>query len=294
MTNEVHLRPRRSALFMPASNVRAMDKAVHIPADILIFDLEDSVAPAAKDAARAQAVAALESGRYAGREVLVRVNGRATPWHHDDVAALTRARPKGLAATGLVLPKVDLIDDIHAVARDLGDAALPLWAMVETPLGVLNARAIAAAPRMAGLFAGTNDLAKELRARPGADRAPLMASLSMILLAARAAGIAAFDGVYNDIHDVEGFVAVCRQGRAMGFDGKTLIHPDQVDPCHAVFSPTEDEVAYAKALIAAYEAAAQSGKGVAVHKGRMVESLHVDEARRTLAQAGQQPPAKAG
>ena len=273
-------RPRRSALYMPASNARALEKAATLDADVLIFDLEDAVAPDAKDRARAQALAALASGRYRAHEVLVRINARDTPWHAADLAALTAsttARPDGI-----LLPKIDRPDDVAAVRGLLGDHVLPLWAMIETPRAVLNAPAIARAAHVVGLIAGVNDLAKELGADDLPDRAPLLTSLSLILLAARAEGIAALDGVHNDLQDLEGFVAACRQGKALGFDGKTLIHPDQIDPCNAVFAPTPAAVADARALIAAYEKAEAEGKGVALFRGRMIESLHVEGARRIL------------
>lgn len=281
--SSIPIRPRRSALYMPASNARAMKKAASLDADILIFDLEDSVTPDAKPIARAQAEAALATGLYAGREVLIRVNAGGTPWHDEDVGMAVRA-----GAQGIVLPKVNAAQDIAVVAAasKAPPAGFGLWAMIESPRGVLNAAAIADAhPSMAGLIAGTNDLAKELGATPGPQRTEIKTALSLILLAARAAGLAALDGVHNDIQDLEGFVAACRQARAMGFDGKTLIHPGQIEPCQLIFSPDPKAVENARALITAFESARAEGKGVALHRGRMIEALHVEEALRLVALA---------
>jgi len=278
------LRPRRSVLYMPAANERALEKAKSIPADALIFDLEDAVAPDAKEAARARAAAAAASGEYGSREVTIRCNGLDTPWGAQDLAAAATAGP-----AAVVIPKVDSIEYLDAISARLNAAGAPpeqtIWAMIETPTAIFDARALAAHPRVEVLVLGTNDLAKELRAQPGADRAPLLPHLATALLAAREAGKVILDGVYNDISDVDGFAAECRQGMAMGFDGKTLIHPGQVDVANDVWAPGEDEVEHARRVIAAFAAAEADGKGVVTVDGRMIENLHVDNARHTLAVA---------
>jgi citrate lyase subunit beta/citryl-CoA lyase len=284
MTDRDELRPRRSVLYMPAANERALEKAKTIPADALIFDLEDAVAPDAKEAARANACAAAASGEYGRREITIRCNGLDTPWGAADVAA---AATSGAAA--VVIPKVGSVAylDEVSVALDAAGApaALRIWAMVETPTAILDVRAIAAHPRVAVLVMGTNDLAKELRASLVPGRQPLVPHLATALLAAREAGVAILDGVYNDVKDAEGFRAECEQGAEMGFDGKTLIHPGQVEPCNEVWAPSAAEVEYAERVIAAFDEAVADGRGVVTVDGRMIENLHVANAQRTLAVA---------
>jgi citrate lyase subunit beta / citryl-CoA lyase len=277
------LRPRRSVLYMPGANERALEKAATLPADALILDLEDAVAPDAKPAARERVCEAATSGRYRQREVAIRINGIGTPWHDDDLRAVGAARP-----VAVVVPKVDSAEAVNAIVKGLEAGGAPdhtaIWAMVETPVAMLHAEEVAAASeRLTVLVMGTNDLAKELRAEHVPGRAPLLGGLGLALLVARATGKVILDGVYNDIKDAEGFEAECVQGRQMGFDGKTLIHPSQVEPCNRVFAPTDDEVARAERIIAAFEEAEAEGRGVVTVDGRMVENLHVEEARRTLA-----------
>ena len=269
------LRPHRSVLYVPADKPRAMEKAAGLDADAVIFDLEDAVAPEAKDDARDHLADAL--GRDWGRKLrLVRVNGAGTPWHGADLALAERTRPDAV-----LLPKVG-----GAEAVALAAGALPgqvaVWAMIETPAGVLAAPAIAAAPRMGGLVMGTNDLAKELRSH---GRSALAYALQRTVLAARAAGIVAIDGVCNAFRDEDALRAECAEGRAFGFDGKSLIHPLQIAVANAAFGPSEEEIDLARRQIAAFEAAEAEGKGVAVLDGRIVESLHVAEARRVMAMA---------
>jgi citrate lyase subunit beta/citryl-CoA lyase len=279
------VRPRRSVLYVPASNARALEKARALDADALIVDLEDAVAPAAKDGARAAAVAAARAGAFAPRELAVRVNALTTPWGAADLAAVADA-----GADAVVLPKVESPDEVHAAEAALAAAGAPrtlaLWAMIETPRGVLAAGAIAAAsPRLACLVAGTSDLTKDLRARPTAGRAEVLTSLALILLAARAHGLAALDGVHLDLADDAGFEAACRQGRDLGFDGKTLVHPRTIEVANRVFAPEPAEVEAARRVIAAHAAAVQAGSGIAVVDGRVVEALHVEAARRLVALA---------
>ena len=278
------LRPRRSVLYMPAANSRALEKARDIPSDAVIFDLEDAVAPDAKQQAREQAVAAVGSGAYGGRELTIRCNGLDTPWGADDLTAAAAAAP-----SAVVIPKVSGPDALAEVAQRLEAAGAPdttrIWAMVETPAGIFAAREIAAFERVAVLVMGTNDLAKELRAQLVAGRAPLLPHLATALLAAREAGKAILDGVYNDIRDEAGFEAEARQGYELGFDGKTLIHPLQVDPTNRIWAPDQEEVAQARKVIEAFRAAQAEGRGVVTVDGRMIENLHVDNARRTLAVA---------
>ncbi len=274
-------RPRRSVLYTPSSNERALEKARSIACDGLILDLEDAVAPDAKPAAREAACAAATSGDYGRREVTIRVNGADTEWHADDLAAACAAGPDGI-----VVPKVSSAAEVHALVDALERHHAPdhtaLWAMVETPRAMLHAEEIAAASdRLTVLVMGTNDLAKELYAEHVPGRAPLLTGLSLALLAARATGTAILDGVFNDVRDADGFLAECRQGREMGFDGKTLIHPGQVDGANAAFAPSEQAVEDAHGIVQAWEEG--GGSGVVVYRGRMVESLHVDTARRTLA-----------
>lgn len=274
-------RPRRSVLYMPGSNERALEKATSLPVDALILDLEDAVGPGEKEAARENACAAAASGRYGNREVTIRVNGTGTQWHDADLAAACAAGPDGI-----VVPKVGSAQEVHDLVRAMERHGAPdrtmLWAMVETPAAVLDARAIATAShRLAVLVLGTNDLVKELQARFVPGRAPLLTALSMVVLAARDAGVAVLDGVYNDVRDLDGFAAECRQGRDLGFDGKTLVHPGQVEPCNAAFAPSAAEVEQARRVVEAW--AAGAGRGVVTVDGRMVENLHVEVARRVLA-----------
>jgi citrate lyase subunit beta/citryl-CoA lyase len=273
--------PLRSVLYMPGSNGRALEKARSIPCDGLILDLEDAVAPDAKPAARDAACAAAASGEYGRRTVTIRVNGLGTEWHDDDLAAAAQAGP-----AGVVVPKVASADEVRGLVAALEKAGAPdhtrLWAMVETPEAIFGVRELAAASdRLAVLVMGTNDLVKELYAEHVPGRAPLLTALSMSVLAARAAGVQVLDGVYNDVKDTDGFLAECRQGRELGFDGKTLIHPGQVEGANAAFAPSEQAVADARGLIEAWEAG--RGAGVVTYHGRMVENLHVESARRTLA-----------
>ncbi len=277
--------PRRSVLYMPGANERALEKAKGIPADALILDLEDAVAPDAKAEARDRVCAAAASGDYGSKEVTIRVNGLATAWHADDLAAAARAGP-----AAVVVPKVDSVDDVRAIEAGLEAGGAPdhtkIWAMVETPVAMLHAEAIAAASeRLTVLVMGTNDLAKELHAEHVPGRQPLLTGLGLCVLAARATGKVILDGVYNDIKDPEGFAAECLQGRQMGFDGKTLIHPSQVDPANETWAPTAEAVEDARELIATFEAAVAEGKGVVTHNGRMIENLHVANAQRVLAVA---------
>jgi citrate lyase subunit beta/citryl-CoA lyase len=274
-------RPRRSVLYMPSSNDRALEKAKTIACDALILDLEDAVAPDAKQAARDAACAAAASGDYGHREVTIRVNGADTEWHRDDLAAACAAGPDAI-----VVPKVNSADSVLALVEAMASHDAPehtkLWAMVETPVAMLHAEEIAAASeRLTVLVMGTNDLAKELYAEHVPGRQPLLTGLGLALLAARATGRAILDGVYNDVQDTDGFLAECRQGREMGFDGKTLIHPGQVEGANAAFAPSDEAVADARGILQAWEDGA--GSGVVTYRGRMIEHLHVDTARRTLA-----------
>ncbi len=271
-------RPFRSVLYIPGSNARALDKARGLPADAIIFDLEDAVAPDAKDAARATLRAELDKGGYGPRARLVRMNGFDSGWCEADVEAF-----RGADIDGMVLPKVNSAWDIEMLAETLPDT--PIWAMMETPQAMLNANEIAAHPRMAGMVMGTNDLAKELGCRFRADRLPMMTSLQLCLLAARADGIAIVDGVYNAFKDDDGLRAECEQGRDMGFDGKTLIHPAQLAIANQVFAPSPADIDLARRQIAAFEDAEAAGKGVAVVDGKIVENLHIVTARALLSKA---------
>ncbi|TQM62211.1 HpcH/HpaI aldolase/citrate lyase family protein [Humibacillus xanthopallidus] len=283
--NHTAYRPRRSVLYMPSSNERALEKAKTLPVDALILDLEDAVAPDAKDIARENACAAVRSGAYGRRELTIRVNGLGSQWHDADLAAAAAAGPDAI-----VVPKVGSAEEVRSLVEAMEAAGAPahtrLWAMVETPAAVLHAEEIAlASDRLACLVLGTNDLYKELGATFVPGRAAVQTALQLVLLAARAAGVAVVDGVYNDVKDAEGFLAEARQGREMGFDGKTLIHPGQVGPCNDVFAPGADEVEQARAVIAAFETAQAQGRGVATLNGRLIENLHVDTARKVLATA---------
>jgi citrate lyase subunit beta/citryl-CoA lyase len=305
-------RPRRSVLYMPGSNARALEKARTLAADGLILDLEDAVAPDAKDLARTQVVEAVKAGGYGGRELLVRVNGLATPWGQADVAAATTS-----GADGILIPKVESADMVRQVEAIMAAAGAPagmaIWCMMETPRGILRAEEIAgASARLGGFVMGTSDLAKDLHCLHTPERLPMVTALGLCLLAARAYNLAIVDGVYLNLDDADGFEASCRQGLELGFDGKTLIHPKTIDAAnrvfapsaneiawsqkiiaaHAdaanrVFAPSEAEIAWSRKIIAAHAEAAAAGKGVVVVDGRLVENLHVDNARRVVALAEQ-------
>ena len=272
------LRPYRSVLYIPGSKPRALDKARGLPVDAIIFDLEDAVSPTEKEAARTTLAEALASGGYGERAKIVRINGFDTAWGPDDARAVVAMNPDAV-----LLPKVEETSDLDAVAAITG--ALPLWAMMETPRGMLNAAAIAAHPRVQGLVMGTNDLAKELQTRFRPDRLPLLTGLGLCVLAAKAEGKVIVDGVYNAFKDETGLAAECAQGRDMGFDGKTLIHPAQIDVTNAAFAPSAEDIALAERQIAAFDAVQAAGQGVAVVDGRIVENLHVATAREVLAKA---------
>ena len=281
------VRPRRSVLYMPGLNERALEKAKSLPADALILDLEDSVAPEGKVAARDNVCAAVKGGGYGRRELVIRVNAIETSWGMDDLRAAVAVAPDAI-----LVPKVATPGDIVTVAKVLGAINAPdkvrLWAMMETPSSVLNAREIAqlgADPenRLACLVMGTNDLLKESRARALHNRIAVVPWLAMTIVAARAYGLDILDGVYNDFRDEVGFREECEHGRTLGMDGKTLIHPSQVAPCNEIFSPTDEEVSWARKIIAAFEEPANRHKGVIVLEGRMVERLHLVMARRTVA-----------
>ena len=272
------MRPYRSVLYIPGSNPRALDKARGLVADAIIFDLEDAVAPDAKAEARRLLRQELDTGGYGNRAKLVRINGFDTDWGNADIQAM-----RGAECDGILLPKVNSALDIETLADMMSDA--PIWAMMETTSGVMNAREIAAHPRLAGIVMGTNDLVKELGARPGPDRAEIMTALQLSLIAARADGIPIVDGVYNAFKDEEGLWNECDQGRRLGFDGKTLIHPAQLAIANKVFSPSQSDLELARRQIAAFEAADSEGKGVAVVDGKIVENLHVVTARALIAKA---------
>jgi citrate lyase subunit beta/citryl-CoA lyase len=276
------IRPRRSVLYMPGANTRAMEKARELACDGIIFDLEDAVAADAKASARAQVAAAVESGGYGHRELIVRVNGLETPWGREDVAAAAR-----LPIQGLLFPKVESVgqvDEILAVVDEAGGEALPLWFMIETPLGVLDVRELAArTDRLRCLVMGTSDLVKELRARHTVSRSNLAYALQHCVLAARALQLDILDGVHLDFRNEEGFRAACEQARAMGFDGKSLIHPSQIDVANEVFGYDETAMEHARAVLEVWAEAKAQGKGVAVLDGKLIENLHVAEAERTLA-----------
>jgi citrate lyase subunit beta/citryl-CoA lyase len=281
------IRPRRSVLYMPGSNARALEKAKTLAADGVVLDLEDSVAPDAKNAARQQVADAVKAGGFGAREVFIRVNGVDTPWHVEDLAAAAHAAPDAI-----LVPKVQSPDTLELIGRRLLDTATPhktrVWAMIETPLAIFNILSIAAAAkdsesRLSGFIMGTNDLAKETRARLVPGRAPMLSWLSTCVAAARIYGIDILDGVYNDIGNTDGFAMECAQGVELGFDGKTLIHPNQIGPCNRAFSPSPDEVAQARKIIAAFDRPENKGKGVVSLDGRMVERLHAEMARRTVA-----------
>jgi citrate lyase subunit beta/citryl-CoA lyase len=280
------IRPRRSVLYMPGSNSRALEKARNLPADGLIFDLEDAVAPDAKEMARRLVQQALSQGGYGEREILLRVNGTATAWGKDDLIAAA-----GSGAHGVLLPKVEsaaMVQEAEAILKQAGAAEeQAIWCMMETPKGILRAEEIAgSSPRLGGLVMGTSDLAKDLHAAHTAMRLPMLVSLGHCLLAARAYGLAILDGVHLDLEDEEGFRQSCLQGRELGFDGKTLIHPKTIDTANAIFAPSAAELAWAEKIIAAFDQARAEGAGVVVVDGKLVEQLHVDAARRAVTLAG--------
>lgn len=282
--NERH-RPRRSVLYMPGSNARALDKSRTLPADGLIFDLEDAVAPDAKVTARNQVVQAYEAGGYGEREILIRTNGLNTPWGYDDLVAVA-----SVGASAVLLPKVESAEMVRQAESVLlshgAPSELAIWCMMETPRAMLHAEEIAdASPRLGGLVMGTSDLAKDLQAQHTAMRLPLITSLGLCLLAARAARIAILDGVYLDLNDHDGFVDSCRQGAELGFDGKTLIHPKQIEAANEVFAPSDEEIELSRRIIEAFAAAEAEGRGVVVVDGKLIERLHVDHAERVVALA---------
>ena len=279
------VRPRRSVLYMPGSNARALEKARTLAADGLILDLEDAVAPDAKALARDQIAAALTRGGYGGRELVVRINGLDTPWGADDLAMVAAQHPHAI-----LIPKVESAGMVHEVEQRLEAARAPkdlaIWCMMETPLGMLHAEEIAASsPRAGCLVMGTSDLAKDLHAAHTRERLPLLTSLGLCVLAARASGLAILDGVHLDLADEEGFTHACRQGKELGFDGKTLIHPKTIAKANEVFAPSPEEVAWSRRIIAAHAAASKEGKGVVVVDGKLIENLHVENARRLVALA---------
>jgi len=280
------IRPRRSMLYMPGSNARAIEKGRTLPADAIIFDIEDAVAVDAKALARKQIRAAIAEGDYGGKELLVRINALGSEWFDEDVEAVA-----GSGADGVLLPKVESPETVQQVERRLAAAGAPstlsIWCMMETPLGILRSADIAAAsPRLAGMIMGTNDLALDLRCRQTPDGAAFQTSFGLCILAARAHGLAIIDAVYNDLSDDAGFEESCRRGRILGFDGKSLIHPKTVDAANRLYGPSDAEVAWAMKIVAAFEKASTEGKGVIAVDGKMVEELHVREARRLLAMSG--------
>lgn len=279
------MRSRRSVLYLPGANERALEKAKTLPADGMIFDLEDAVTPSAKVDARKRACAAAASGAYGNREIAIRINGPETTWHDEDLLAVAGAGPDAV-----VVPKINSANEVQAVECALTSIGAPertaIWAMMETPAAVLRAQEIASASeRLTVLVMGTNDLTYELHAEYVPGRGPLSAGLSMCLFAARAAGKGILDGVYNDVRDPEGFEAECTQGRSWGFDGKTLIHPEQIEACNRVFTPSDEEIERSREIIEVFEEARSAGRGVATVHGRMIENLHVENARRILALA---------
>jgi citrate lyase subunit beta / citryl-CoA lyase len=283
------IRPRRSVLYMPGSNARALEKAKTLAVDGVILDLEDAVAPDAKAAARQQVAEAVKAGGFGKREVFIRVNGIDTAWFSEDLEAAASAAPDAILVPKISTPQqLDLIwQHLHELEAD---GRIRIWAMIETPLAIFNALALAAqaklpGARLGGFVMGTNDLAKETRARFVPGRAPMLGWLTTCVLAARAYGIDILDGVYNNLGDAHGFARECAEGRDLGFDGKTLIHPNQIEPCNAAFSPSVDEVTLARKIIAAFDQPENKGKGVVQVDGRMVELLHAEIARRTVAVA---------
>jgi citrate lyase subunit beta / citryl-CoA lyase len=285
--DETMIRPRRSLLFMPGSNARALEKARSLPADGIILDLEDSVAPEAKATARDQIAQAIAAGGFGRREILIRVNALDTPWWTDDVAMAGKARPDGI-----LVPKVSSVEDLKKVADRLGqinaDPSIKVWAMIETARAVLHAEELAAtsrdsSTRLAGFVFGPNDISRETRIRMLPGRAAMIPMIAHCILATRAYGLEILDGPYSDLGNVEGFGHECAQGRDLGFDGKTLIHPGQIEACNAIFTPPEEEVAYARKVIAAFAQPENASRGAIRLDGQMVERLHAEMARRTIA-----------
>ncbi|WP_291855631.1 CoA ester lyase [Bradyrhizobium sp.] len=283
------IRPRRSLLFMPGSNARALEKARSLPADGLILDIEDSVAPDAKAMARDQIGKAIAAGGFGKREVLIRVNSLDTPWWIDDIDMAGKVRPDGI-----LVPKISTVDDLNAVADRLGkvnpDASIRVWAMIETARAVLDADRLAAAAkdsrtRLAGFMFGPNDISRETRIRMLPGRAAMIPMMTHCILATRAHGLEILDGPYGDISNIDGFAVECAQGRDLGFDGKTLIHPSHIAACNAIFTPPAEEVAQARKIIAAFERPENAGRGAIQLDGRMVERLHAEMAKRTIAMA---------
>jgi citrate lyase subunit beta/citryl-CoA lyase len=292
------IRPRRSMLYMPGSNARALEKAKSLAADALILDLEDAVAPDAKPRARDQACAAARAGGFGRREVILRINALATEWGAADLAAACAARPDGI-----LVPKVSELADVEEASAAIAGAdetgEIALWLMIETPLAILNAGALAAHAsldhsRLTGFVLGTNDLAKELHCRAAAGRAPLMSALSTALLAGRAGGLSVIDGVFNDIQDTDGFAAECHQGAELGYDGKTLIHPSQIDTCNRIFAPRAEDVVWARRVIAEFDKPENTTVSALKIEGRMVERLHAEEGRRLVELADAIAAAEAG
>lgn len=280
------IRPRRSMLYMPGSNARAIEKGRGLPVDAIIFDIEDAVAVDAKALARNQIRAAIAEGGYGRKELLVRINGLGSEWFDEDVKVIA-----GSGADGVLLPKVESPETVQEVERRLAAAGAPetlsIWCMMETPRGILRSADIAgASPRLAGMIMGTNDLALDLRCRQTPDGAAFLTSFGLCILAARAHGLAIIDAVYNDLSDDAGFEESCRRGRILGFDGKSLIHPKTVDAANRLYGPSDEEVAWATKIVAAFEKASAEGKGVIAVDGKMIEELHVREARRLLAMSG--------
>lgn len=278
-------RPRRSVLYMPGSNARALEKGRSLPADGLILDLEDAVAPDAKDSARDQIVSALGEGGYGKREIQIRTNGLNTPWGYADIVAAAKT-----SADAILLPKVESADTVRQVATIMeaegAHEDMRIWCMMETPLAMLSAKEIAGAhPKLGGFVMGTSDLAKDLNCAHTPDRQPMITSLGLCLLAARAYGLAILDGVHLDLSDEDGFAAFCQQGRDMGFDGKTLIHPKTIAAANRAFAPSDDDVAWARKIIAAHEDAASKGQGVVVVDGKLIENLHVVSAQKLVTMA---------
>jgi citrate lyase subunit beta / citryl-CoA lyase len=283
--NKTMIRPRRSLLFMPGSNARALEKARNLPADGIILDLEDSVAPDAKAMARDQIAQAIAAKGFGKREVMIRINSLDTPWWIDDIAMAGKATPDGI-----VVPKVSSIEDLAAIADRLGgaDPSIQVWAMIETARAVLHAEELASASRdprmrMAGFMFGPNDISRETRIRMQPGRALMLPMITHCILATRAYGLEILDGPYSDFSNIDGFGQECTQGRDLGFDGKTLIHPGQIDACNAIFTPPAEEVAQARKIIAAFEQPQNASRGAIQLDGRMVERLHADMARRTIA-----------
>ncbi len=275
-------RRRRSALYMPASNARAIAKARTLDCDVVILDLEDAVAPDEKAAARDRVIEAVHEGGFGERELVVRVNVLDTPWYADDIAAI-----RAIGVGAVLVPKVSSVADLLTVRASLGENGPPIWAMIETCAAILSLPALSAAAaetRLTALIAGTNDLGKEMRCRLGADRMPLIPALTATIMAARAAGIVALDGVCNALDDPPRFAAECAQGMTLGFDGKTLIHPSQIDAANASFGPSEEELAWARKIVAAFQSSKNANKGAIRLNGQMIERLHLADAEAMLAQ----------